>query len=401
MKYLILLSDGMADYPVPELNGLTPLEAAHTPAMDSLAEEGRCGTLKTLPAGMPAGSAVANLSVLGYDPRRYFTGRGALEAASMGVHVEAGDLIMRLNLICVDGERIRNHSAGHISTSEASRILHDLRETFKKRGVASHTGVSYRHVMVIPGGSDQVKCVPPHDVVGERYETVLPTASSSAGQETADLLRNLIQDSRRILEDHPVNKQRKIEGKDPANCVWPWSLGYRPDMPAYFTRYHLRGAVISAVDLLKGIAVYAGMDVVDVEGATGLYTTNYEGKADAAVAALKDHDFVYVHVEASDEAGHEQDAALKKTTIEYFDRRLVRRIIAKIDLEHTAVAVLPDHYTPVSVGTHTSEPVPLLIRCPGNTPDSCTAYTERHAARGGLGALSLPDWPGIFLGKRE
>lgn len=390
MKYIIVLGDGMADQPEVEHGGLTPLMAAHIPHIDHLAAQGRSGLLNTIPASLHPGSEVANLAVLGYDVEAVFEGRGVIEAASMGVQLAEGDLAMRCNLICIADAKIKNHSAGHISTPEALELINHLQANLGNERVHFYPGVSYRHLLVIKGGNKSLKCTPPHDVPGFPVVDVLPAASTAAGEETAALVLDLIEKSRQLLEAHPLNLQRQQAGKDMANSIWPWSPGYKPAMPTLKEMFGIQsGAVISAVDLIQGIGVYAGLDVIKVEGATGLYDTNYEGKARAAVAALKTHDFVYLHVEASDEAGHEGDYDLKVKTIEYLDQRIVKYLleeIAKMD-EPVAIAVLPDHPTPWKLKTHTRDAIPFLIYKPGMTPDSVTRYDEIAAREGSYGLL--------------
>lgn len=390
MKYLIILGDGMSDQPEIEYGGLTPLMAAHKPNIDNLAKLGRNGLLKTIPERLHPGSEVANLAVLGYDVEAVFEGRGVIEAASMGVQLETGDLAMRCNLICIADEKIKNHSSGHISTPEAIVLIDFLNENMGSDNVKFYPGVSYRHLLVIKGGSKSLKCIPPHDVPGTLVIDVLPSATNGEGKETSDLLLGLIDKSRQLLDNHPINVKRKSEGKDMANSIWPWSPGYKPAMKTLKELYGIQsGAVISAVDLIQGIGVYAGLDVIKVDGATGLYDTNYEGKAKAAIEALKTHDFVYLHVEASDEAGHEGDYDLKLKTIEYLDSRIVKYIVDETSRmeEPVAIAVLPDHPTPWKLKTHTRDAVPFLIYYPGIQPDKVQSYDEIAAKNGDYGIL--------------
>jgi 2,3-bisphosphoglycerate-independent phosphoglycerate mutase len=390
VKYIIVLGDGMSDQPEIEYGGLTPLMAANIPNIDKLAEMGRLGLLKTIPERLHPGSEVANLAVLGYDVEAVFEGRGVIEAASIGVQLDEGDLALRCNLICIADQKVKNHSAGHISTPEALELIHFLDENLGNESVKFYPGVSYRHLLVIKGGNKSLRCIPPHDVPGTPVSEVLPSSMNGTGEPTAQLLLDLIQKSRQLLENHPVNLKRKAEGKDMANSIWPWSPGYKPAMKTLKEMYGIEtGAVISAVDLIQGIGVYAGLDVIKVEGATGLYDTNYEGKAHAAVEALKTHDFVYLHIEASDEAGHEGDYDLKLKTIEYLDHRVVKYLmdeISKMD-EPVAVAVLPDHPTPWKLKTHTRDAVPFLIWYPGIQPDKVDRYDEAAASKGGYGVL--------------
>lgn len=390
MKHIILLGDGMSDQPEVENGGLTPLMKAHTPYMDKLAALGRSGTLKTIPEALHPGSEVANLAVLGYDVEAVYEGRGVIEAASIGVALNDGDLALRCNLVTLKGDIILNHSAGHISTEEADELIGYLNTHLGSDSVRFYTGVSYRHLLVIKGGNKYVYCTPPHDVPGKPYNPLLPKASSGEGESTALLINDLISKSRTLLENHPVNIKRKEKGKEPGNSVWPWSPGYKPAMKSLREMFGIqKGAVISAVDLIQGIGVYAGLDVIKVPGATGLHDTNYEGKAEAAVNALKDHDFVYLHVEASDEAGHEGDYDLKLRTIEYLDQRILKYLMekcAEMD-EPVAIAMLPDHPTPWKLRTHTREAVPFVIYSPGTDPDSVDRYDEDAAKKGFYGEL--------------
>lgn len=390
MKYIIVLGDGMADEPLENYGGKTPLQMAHIPEIDRLARLGRCGRLVTVPESMHPGSEIANMSLLGYDVEKVFEGRGTLEAASMGVKLENGDLALRCNLLCIEGKHLKNHSAGHISNEESHKLIDFLNEKLGSDRVVFYKGVSYRHLLVIRGGKKQLDCTPPHDVPGQPFKDHLIKARTVEAEETADLLNYLIFRSMEILPFHPVNQKRRAAGKDVANSIWPWSPGYKPQMPTLKELFGIeRSAVISAVDLIQGIGVYAGMDVIKVEGATGLYDTNYEGKARATVKALKDHDLVYLHIEASDEAGHEGNVALKIKTIEFLDQRVVKYLVeetAKMD-EPVAIAVLPDHPTPCATTVHTREPVPFLIYKPGVSPDGVETYDEFSVGKGSYGLL--------------
>ncbi|TFU94720.1 cofactor-independent phosphoglycerate mutase [Barnesiella sp. WM24] len=401
MKYIIVLGDGMADEPLAELGGKTPLEAAGTPVMDRLAREGRVGRFVTVPAGFHPGSEVANMTVLGYDVTTSFEGRGVLEAASMGVDVPEGYMAMRCNLITVSDGKIKNHSGGHISTEEASQLIADLGKELGDDVVTFYPGVSYRHLMLIKNGDKRVTCTPPHDVPGTPFADVMVKADVAEAEPTAELINNLILKSQKFLAGHPVNLKRQAEGKDPANSIWPWSPGYRPLMKPLSEKFPVKdGVVISAVDLIFGIGAYAGLRRIDVEGATGLYDTNYEGKAEAAIDALRNGaDFVFLHVEASDEAGHEGDIELKKRTIEYLDKRILSPIVEASESfgEPLAIAVLPDHPTPCRLRTHTSEPVPFLIYKPGMTPDDVTSFSERSASQGAYGTVSGDEFMNLLM----
>lgn len=389
MKTIIILGDGMADYPLAELGNKTPLQAAHKPNIDLLAKLGRTGMLVTVPDDMPAGSEVANLAVLGYDVRKVYQGRGVLEGAAMGVVLSENDLAMRCNLICLENGKIKNHSAGHISTPEAKELIAALNDELATPELQFHAGVSYRHLLVLQGGNPEIKLTPPHDVPGTEWKSVLPQAKSAKGEPTAALLTELIIRSQDILKNHPVNLKRVSEGKDPANSIWFWSAGKKPQMQTYQELYGKSGAVISAVDLLHGIGVYAGFRVLKVEGATGLYNTNYEGKVQAALEAIKEVDLVYLHIEAPDEAGHEGDFRLKTKCIEALDSRVVKPIMeaATAFPEPLAIAFLPDHPTPCAVRTHTYDPVPFIIYKPGCAADPIDRYDEESCRAGSYGTI--------------
>jgi 2,3-bisphosphoglycerate-independent phosphoglycerate mutase len=402
MKHIIILGDGMADLPIAKLDGKTPLMVAQTPYIDELAKKGKNGLLVTVPLDMPAGSEIANMGVMGYDVHKVYDGRGVLEAASMGVEIKPGDLGLRCNLICIENEAIKNHSAGHISSDEAAELIEFLQKELGSETITFYPGVSYRHLLVIKNGKKQMKCTPPHDVPGTPFKQVMIEATSSEADETAKLLNDLILKSQQLLENHPINIKRKAAGKDAANSIWPWSPGYKPEMPTIKEMYGVeKSAVISAVDLIQGIGVYAGMEVLKVEGVTGLYDTNYEGKAQAAIDALNNGaDLVYLHVEASDEAGHEGNVELKTRTIEYLDNRIVKPIVeaaAQMD-EPLAIGILPDHPTPCELLTHTHDPIPFIIYRPGDTPDEVTHYDEESAKQGSFGILKGNEFIKALLG---
>lgn len=401
MKHIIILGDGMADWPVESLGGKTLLQAARTPYMNLLAREGRVGRLQTVPPGFHPGSEVANMSVLGYDLGKAYEGRGSLEAASIGVDLQPGDMAMRCNLVCMDGELLKNHSAGHITTEEAGILIDYLQEHIGNEHVHLYTGVQYRHLLVVKGGDKRIDCTPPHDVPLKPFRPLMVKAQTEAANETADLLNSLILHSQELLHDHPVNLRRIAEGKDPANSIWPWSPGYRPQMEHFSVRFPQvrHGAVISAVDLINGIGYYAGLRRIFVEGATGLYDTNYENKVAAALTALHTDDFVYLHIEASDEAGHEGDVALKIRTIENLDSRVVGPVYEEVKTwkEPVSIAVLPDHPTPCKLRTHTAEPVPFLIWYPGITKDEVQTYDEVAAYDGSYGLLERDGFINEFM----
>ena len=403
MKYIIILGDGMSDEPLENYGGKTPLQMAHKPHIDWLAKQGKSGLFSTVPKTMHPGSEIANMAVLGYDVEKVFEGRGVLEAASIGVALHPGDLALRCNLLTIENEKIKNHSASHISTPEAAELIHFLNEKLGNETVQFYPGVSYRHLLVVKNGIKNLKCTPPHDVPGTLFKDVLVQAKTAEALETAELLNQLILESHQLLENHPVNISRKLKGKDPANSIWPWSPGYKPAMPTLKEMYGIeKSAVISAVDLIQGIGVYAGMEVIKVEGATGLYDTNYEGKAKAVVDALKTNDLVYLHIEASDEAGHEGDVELKTKTIEYLDERVVKYILEEASKmnEKVAIAILPDHPTPCALKTHTHEPVPFMIYYPGIEPDEVEFYDEFSAAKGGFGVIQGNQFIQLFLSAR-
>jgi 2,3-bisphosphoglycerate-independent phosphoglycerate mutase len=388
MKHVIILGDGMSDYPVARLGGKTPLQVARHPHMDRIAREGRCGLFKTIEDGMPSGSEAANLAVLGYNPREVLQGRGVLEAASMGVNIADDEIGMRCNLISLfDDGRIKNHSAGHISSAESDEILKTLQKEIGSPTLNFYTGVSYRHLFVGKNLDPRLECAPPHDHPNEPAEPLLIRPKVPEAKPTADLLNDLTRRSWPILKDHPVNQRRRAAGKDAANSIWLWSPGKRPKMWTFKERFNVTGAVISAVDLIRGIGVYAGLEVIKVPGATGLYDTNYEGKADAALDALKRVDFVYLHVEAPDEAGHDGNLDLKIKTIEDLDARLVSRILAGLEKTDAVVAVLPDHPTPVEKRIHVRDAVPFAIRDPRQAPDRVERYDEANCAAGSFGAI--------------
>jgi 2,3-bisphosphoglycerate-independent phosphoglycerate mutase len=379
----------MADWKVKELGDKTLLQYANTPYMDLLAKNGRVGRLKTVADGFHPGSEVANSSILGYDQSKVYEGRGPLEAASIGVELAPDDMAIRCNLICIENGNIKNHSCGRLETEEADVLIKFLQEKLGSELVHFYTGIQYRHLLVIKGGNKHLKCTPPHDVPGQPFMPLLVKPEIPEAKETADLINDLILKSQKLLADHPLNKQRVAEGKDPANSIWPWAGGYRPNMTPLTVTYPQikRGAVITAVDLIRGIGRLAGLRCINVEGATGLFDTNYEGKAQAAIEALKTDDFVYLHVEASDEAGHDGNLKLKLQTIEDLDRRLIGPIYEAVKNfdEPVSIAVLPDHPTPVALRTHTNEPIPFLIYYPGIEADSVQTFDEIAAVDGSYG----------------
>ncbi|SEA66233.1 phosphoglycerate mutase [Desulfuromusa kysingii] len=383
MKYIILLGDGMADEPIAELGGKTPLEVAHTPNMDRLAQTGIIGLAATVPEGYPPGSDVANLSVFGYDPADCYTGRSPLEAASMGVDLGPDDVAFRLNFVWLEAHYgklyMGDFSAGHISTDEASVLIATLQDELGGDQFNFYPGVSYRHLMVWKNGKDALSFTPPHDISTYSIEDHLPQGDG------ADVLQDLTNSAQMLLNIHPVNNQRIAENKLPANSVWFWGHGRKPVMETYQQRYGLTGSVISAVDLIKGIGINAGLEIIEVPGATGYLDTNYRGKGEYAVAALKDKDFVYVHVEAPDEAGHGGLLQEKIKAIESFDRDVVGTVLDNIDaIGDCRILIAPDHPTPVEKRTHTSDPVPyILFDSRQSLASQATAYSESEAKRCG------------------
>lgn len=401
MKYIIILGDGMADWPVESLHNKTLLQFAHTPYMDMLAKKGKTGQLITVAPGFHPGSEVANLSVLGYNLPKVYEGRGPLEAASIGVDLKPGEMAMRCNLVCIDGEILKNHSSGHISTEEADILIKYLQENLGNDRISFYTGVAYRHLLVIKGGNKNIDCTPPHDVPLHPFRPLLVKANELEAEETAELINELIFKSQELLKNHPLNLERIADGKDPANSIWPWSPGYRPQMEPIAQTFPSikKGAVISAVDLINGIGYYAGLRRITVEGATGLYDTNYENKVAGALEALKTDDFVYLHIEASDEAGHEGDVALKLKTIENLDARAIGPIYEAVKNwdEPVAIAVLPDHPTPCELRTHTSDPVPFLIYYLGIEPDGVQEFSEESVKNGSFGLLKEDEFIKVFF----
>ena len=393
MKIIILLGDGMSDIAYNELGNKSPLQYAATPYMDFMAQHGQVGLAHTVPTGLPPGSDVANLSVFGYDPRSCYTGRSPLEAISMGVVLGPDDVAFRMNLVTLkpQGSSIymQDFSAGHISTAEARELVEALQKELGSSEVEFFPGVGYRHLMVWRGGKDAMRTTPPHDISGKAILDSLPRG------EGAEILNNIMNHAQMVLHSHPVNVRRKEQGHLPANSIWLWGHGKTPRIETYQEKFGLTGAVISAVDLIKGIGICAGLDVINVEGATGYIDTNYLGKGQAALAALEDHDFVYVHVEAPDEASHEGIMQHKLEAIADFDRQVVGTVLEGIKkFGDYAVLCMPDHPTPVKLMTHTSDPVPFVIYRGGvDEGNGAVSYDEFQAKGTGLvieGHLLLP-----------
>lgn len=434
----------MADWHVPSLQDKTLLQHASTPAMDWLAAHGRCGLLKTVPDGFHPGSEVANSSILGYDQHLVYEGRGPLEAAAIGVELQPGDLALRCNFVCIEGDLLKNHSCGRLETEEAAPLIDYLNEHLANDRVHFYTGVQYRHLLVIRGGNKHLRCTPPHDIPLHPWKDYQIEAEVPEAEETAALLRDLVRRSQELLPLHYINKERAREGRDMASSIWPWGGGYRPQMiplTQRFPQVH-SGAVITAVDLIRGIGHYAGLRVINVPGATGLYDTNFEGKAQAAIDALLGTDpaapaggdeFVYLHVEASDEAGHDGSIPLKLQTIEDLDHRLIQPILrafygitfpspssplspspsssspssplsssrlgaARIRAEiPLSIALLPDHPTPCEHRTHTAEPIPFCIYYPGIAPDAVQTFDEDACRAGAYGLLEGDEFIKLFM----
>ena len=406
MKHIIILGDGMADHAVERLGNKTLLQYAETPYMNMLAKNGRTGRLSTIPDGFLPGSEVANTAILGYDLNKVYEGRGPLEAASIGYIMQPEDMAIRCNIIELENGLIKNHHGGHLTTEEGDMLIKYLDDKLGNDKIKFITGIQYRHLLIIKGGNKHITCAPPHDHPNEEWKKLLvkpeenyieTDSSRMSPQETADLINELILKSHKLLSEHPFNKERL----EKANSIWPWSGGYRPSMKTLMQLFPdiKSGSVISAVDLIRGIGHYAGLDVIKVKGATGLADTNYEGKAQAAIDALKKQDFVFLHVEASDEAGHDGDLDLKLKTIENLDSRIVKPVYEEVKdwNEPVCIAVLPDHPTPVEIRTHVKEPVPFIIWYKGIEPDDVSTYDEVSCVSGSYGLLKLNEFMETFM----
>lgn len=383
-KYIILIGDGMADWPIPAIGNRTPLEAARKPNMDFMAGAGAMGMVQVVPKEMYPGSDVSNLSILGYDPASVYTGRSPLEAASIGITLGPDDVAVRCNVVSLKNDgadsEMEDFSAGHIGTSEAADLLASLQEAAADKGVRFHTGVSYRHLMVWPGGIDSVRTTPPHDIHGKKITPYLPQG------EGAELLLTIMEISREVFADHPVNRKRRAEGKPPGNSVWLWGQGKAPRIPTMRERFGVEGSVVAAVDLIRGIGIYAGLSVIDVPGATGYTDTNYRGKAEYALRELDGKDFVLIHVEAPDEAGHNGSTEEKIRAIESIDREMLAPLLARArERGDLRILLMPDHPTPVAIRTHAQEPVPFVFypAPPGLAPTTGKRYTEADARESG------------------
>ena len=417
MKHIIILGDGMADLPVERLGGKTLLQYAHKPMMDKLAREGRCGRLITVPEGFPPGSEVANTAILGYDLNKVYEGRGPLEAASIGYEMQPDDFAIRCNIITLEEGKIITHNGGNLETDDARVLIDYLNETLAKpineregcQRVTFICGIQYRHLLIIKGGNKNIICNPPHDHPNEEWQPLLVQAEEQehdegarlSASQTASLLNELILKSQELLAKHPYNLAKAAKGERQANSIWPWSGGYRPSMQTLMEQFPqiTSGSVISAVDLIQGIGKYAGLKIIKVPGATGLANTNYEGKAKAAIEAMKSDDFIFVHVEATDEAGHDGDLELKLRAISYLDQRLIKPIVeaAEASDEKVCIAVLPDHLTPVELRVHVGEPVPFLIWYPGIQADDVQTYDEVSCVSGSYGLLRLREFMEAFM----
>jgi 2,3-bisphosphoglycerate-independent phosphoglycerate mutase len=388
-KYVIMVGDGMADYPVESLGGKTPLMVARTPHMDRMANQGEIGLVRTIPHGFNPGSEIANLSIFGYNPVRYYTGRGPLEAASMRVNLSAADIAFRCNLVTLKSQGneivMEDFSAGHITDEEASKIIADLNKKMGTDEIQFHTGVSYRHLMVLRNGAarfsglEKLKLTPPHDIIGKEISPFLP--------QMEEPVLTLMKESQPLLKNHPINRARESKGLLPANSIWLWGQGHSPQMVTLKQRFGMDGYVISAVHLIKGIGMLAGLEVLEVPGITGYFDTNYDGKAQYALKGLREKNFVYVHVEAPDEAGHMGDLPLKIKAIEAFDEKIVGAILKGMkEFERYKILLLPDHPTPLSVRTHTADPVPYVIYSNEERPISAheRTFDEVSAGRSGI-----------------
>ena len=420
MKHIIILGDGMADHQVARLGGKTLLQYARPEYMNRLAKAGRCGRLVTVPEGFPPGSEVANTAILGYDLNKVYEGRGPLEAASIGYEMQPDDFAIRCNIITLENGKIITHNGGNLQTEDARVLIDYLNEHLAKpineregcERVKFICGIQYRHLLVIKGGNKHIVCAPPHDHPNEPWRPLLVKAESVVSDsiadthhlspaQTASLINDLILRSQELLTQHPYNLAKAARGERQANSIWPWSGGYRPSMQTLMEQYPQvkTGAVISAVDLIQGIGKYAGLRIIKVPGATGLADTNYEGKAQAAIDALQKDDFVFVHVEATDEAGHDGDLELKLKAIDYLDQRLIKPIFEACEQmqEPVCIAVLPDHPTPVEQRIHVNEPVPFLIYYKGIEPDAVEHYDEQSCVSGSYGLLRLQEFMQAFM----
>ncbi len=378
-KYAIIIPDGAADEPVEQFDGQTPLEAARTPNMDRISTEGRQGLVRTVPEGMEPGSDVAQMSLLGYDPRRYYSGRAPIEAVARNIQLSQGDWVFRCNLITIADGKMEDHSAGHITTEEATRLVKELGEQLDNERMRFYTGVSYRHLLVFKGWDFDVRTYPPHDHIGTAVDKLLPRGKG------AETLIDLMARSQQLFSGHDINKIRKDLGENQVSSIWLWGQGKRVQMERFEKRFGLRGAAITAVDLVRGLAKLIGFDLIHVPGATGFVDTDYRGKGEAAVEALDKYDIVFIHVEAPDEAGHSGNAAMKKEAIEQIDKHIVGPVLNAIQ-QHDSwrILVMPDHPTPVATGAHSGEPVPFAMAGTGVKGILNTTFSETNAAKSGF-----------------
>ncbi len=395
MKYLVLIGDGMADYPIDEIEGRTVLQYARTPNMDYIAGNGINGFSQTVPEGMTPGSDIANMSILGYDPEKYYSGRAPLEAASMEIILEKDDVAFRCNLVTLKDDILEDYSAGHISTELAETLIKSIDSDIGSENIRFYPGMNYKHLLLLKKGKGiDAVCTPPHDIMGQEWERYLPHGKDG------DFLSKIIRRAHGILSKHPVNIERIKSREKPANSIWLWGQGYAPAFPEFKQLYGLDSAVISAVDLVKGIGIYAGIDVIEVPGATGYFDTDYRAKAEYAIKALEDHDIVFVHVEAPDEAGHMGSVEEKIKAIENFDQKVVGTILSHIlnsDEEYT-VLITADHPTPISLRTHTTDPVPFAIYSTALTEkDNVSAFDEDSASNGSMKTVRASNLIRILL----
>jgi 2,3-bisphosphoglycerate-independent phosphoglycerate mutase len=395
MKYIVIIGDGMADYPLKELDDKTPLQASVTPNMDYVAFNGVSGFLKTIPDNMEPGSDVANLSIMGYNPEDYYTGRGPLEAASIGADLKSDQVAFRCNFITEKNGRLADFNANHISTEESEKLINALNDELGETG-KFYLGVSYRNLFVFNDvDSASLKSSPPHDIVGESIEEHLLRPYDD---KNAVLLNKVMRESKKLLKNHPVNQERVKSGKNPANMIWLWGQGIKPQIPSFTDKYGLKGATITAVDLIKGIGIHLGLTNIYVPGATGYYDTDYNQKAEYAINGLEDHDLIFIHVEAPDEAGHAGDIEEKIRAIENIDYKILGKLLDELPrFDDYAISVLPDHATPIYVKTHTTEPVPYAMYSTNGIKDDATQYNEFSAKRGSLGTIEGHKFMSNFL----
>jgi len=378
-KYIICLGDGMSDEPIKELGNKTPIEAATIPAMTQFAEKGSVGRVHTVPKGLHPGSDVTNMGILGYNPHNYYTGRGPIEAASMGITTTPDEVIFRCNLVTIENNIMKDFTAGHISNEEGAALLNELNTHFKGKGVTFYPGVGYRNIVVLDKKFNSLTTTAPHDITDQSTTPYLPKG------DTQSEIEKFIEECHQILKNSPINKQREKENKKPANNIWPWSQGKMPILPSFKDTHGLTGGIITAVDLLKGLGVLAGLETPSIEGATGFIDTNYKSKLDAAFSVLETHDFVYIHIEAPDECGHMGDFKLKTQAISDFDKNIINPVLSYATQNtDTAVLILPDHPTPCAIKTHTSDPVPFIIYHPKLSPNSISSYSEKSSLESNL-----------------